>query len=291
MKKNVILLGLVAAVMLPSAARAEHPHIKRLVVLDMNATGVDPTLARNLSEVMLGSIREGAPQAVIVGQGEINSMLRLEKQKDIMGCDEMSCLAEIGGALGADHLMTASVGRVGTLYIVNLRLINTKQARVLRHLSERVKGEAEQLVEAVSQMGKHLVDDHQPMGIGFVNIEASGTVSVDGHPAGIAPMKRLDLVKGMHHIIVTDSKGKMKLSQKVEVLPYTTVLVSETGGVGMNIMQPEAEGGSKWWLWTIAGVVVAGGATALALSLGGDDPKTDSNTDDVSGNLTVNLNR
>jgi hypothetical protein len=45
-------------------------------------------------------------------------MLALEQAKQSVGCgSDMACLAEIGGALGADYLITGSVLLVGDTYL------------------------------------------------------------------------------------------------------------------------------------------------------------------------------
>jgi hypothetical protein len=55
-----------------------------------------------------------------------------------VGCTEESCLAEIGSAIGADLLVDTSVGTIGNLRVLALKLIDVKVARVERRQTETV---------------------------------------------------------------------------------------------------------------------------------------------------------
>jgi TolB-like protein len=47
------------------------------------------------------------------------------------GCSEASCIAELGGALGAKYMITGSLDRLGKLYILTLKLIDIEQVRAI----------------------------------------------------------------------------------------------------------------------------------------------------------------
>ena len=48
------------------------------------------------------------------------------------GCDETSCIAELGGALGAQFSITGTMGKLGARYTINLKLIDIEQVRAVR---------------------------------------------------------------------------------------------------------------------------------------------------------------
>src|SRR5512138_2927366 len=107
----LLTLGTVFAV---SEARAEEPGAaSRLLVLDLVSSGVDATVTASLSEVFAATVREALPGTAVIGQNEIRSMLALDRQRALLGCsDDVSCLAEIGGALGAEMMVLGSVGKI-----------------------------------------------------------------------------------------------------------------------------------------------------------------------------------
>jgi TolB-like protein len=94
----------------------------------------------------------------IIGRSDIASMIGFEQQKKVLGCvEDSSCLAEIGGALGVDYVLIGSLGRLGTLYRVDLKVVDTKKARVLGRFGESVTNEEEKLVAAVQKGVRQLL--------------------------------------------------------------------------------------------------------------------------------------
>src|SRR5438309_267107 len=52
----------------------------------------------------------------VTSRSEMQALLGLERQKELMGCSDestASCLAELAGALGADGVLTGTLGKVG----------------------------------------------------------------------------------------------------------------------------------------------------------------------------------
>ena len=222
--RSFALLVLVAGVSVSRQGSTAEPPIERVLVLDLASSGVDPTVGRNLSEVFTMAIRDGLAGATVIGQGEINAMLAVEKQRDVLGCSgEVSCLAEIGGALGADHLTVGSIGRIGQVYLLTLKLVDTRRAVTVRQISERVDGGAERLIAATAQWGAHLVDPAKVAGVGYLDIRGSGDVSVDGKPLGPAPVRHYPAAPGP--VRIAWQQGSERTERTVDVEPYTDTRV------------------------------------------------------------------
>src|SRR2546421_6199645 len=96
-----------------------------VAVLDIQGTGIDPELLPTLTEILTVEINELGKYKVVAGR-DIQAMLGFERQKDMMGCSDAACLAEIGGALGVDRIVAAHIGKVGTTFVVNIKLINIR---------------------------------------------------------------------------------------------------------------------------------------------------------------------
>ncbi len=67
---------------------------------------------------------------------EIASILRRKNQGDLGTCNADSCLIESGMALGADYLLTGDIGKLGSQYVLNLKMINVLYDRVDGRISE-----------------------------------------------------------------------------------------------------------------------------------------------------------
>jgi hypothetical protein len=76
----------------------------------------------------------------VISGAEIAEMLRVEADKQVMGCDEDdSCLSEIADAMDARLLVTGVVARIGPRVIVNLSLIDSAKVEVIGRSSIDVR--------------------------------------------------------------------------------------------------------------------------------------------------------
>ncbi|HEY7724753.1 MAG TPA: hypothetical protein VH880_05435 [Anaeromyxobacteraceae bacterium] len=146
---------LLLALLLPALPRAA-PEVKperraRVAVLGIRALGTEPILCELLSEVALTESSAGG-KLEIIGASDVAALVGLERQKKVLGCgDDAACLVEVGGALGVDDLLVGTLGRIGALYRVDLKLVDTRKARVLSRFGESVAGREDQLVAAVQR--------------------------------------------------------------------------------------------------------------------------------------------
>ena len=123
-------------------------------VFEGNAKNAIPR--QTFDEAVMSAIsKEGAFEAV--GQSDIEAMLALEKKKDLLGCDDMTCLAEIGGALGAPLMIEFRVARVGDEWAVTSKGVDVVGARVVRRSTDLVQGEAGELLRAVPDLVDRLL--------------------------------------------------------------------------------------------------------------------------------------
>jgi hypothetical protein len=129
---------MVAAALLCSSLLAAHP---RLAVMDVRAgIGISPDLARGLGEALTHEVRYRNLDVDVLGAGEIRAMLAVQTEKSKLGCSDIGCLAEIGGALGADRIITASLNKFGDTYLFTVQLVDSRRARVMRDGEEKFVG-------------------------------------------------------------------------------------------------------------------------------------------------------
>ncbi len=137
------------APVLAAALLAAEPAPKKVAVFDLEATGVEPTLALAASLTLPTEVRARLPGAQVISSSEIQAMLGLEKQRAMMGCTDAACLAEIGGALGVDELLSGRLGRVGKTYVLEIRRTDVKKARVVGSAARTVRGDEDALLGAI----------------------------------------------------------------------------------------------------------------------------------------------
>ncbi|MGC4117284.1 MAG: hypothetical protein QM765_22530 [Myxococcales bacterium] len=126
----------------------------RVAVVDVKAIGsCDPKSVAPLS-ALVSSEAARLPVKVVAGS-DLQALLGFEKQKALLGCSDNSCLAEIGGALGVDYLLTSEVGEVGGRWLLSLALLDVKRGAAVARLTKKAKSQAD-LVEVVGEAVEEL---------------------------------------------------------------------------------------------------------------------------------------
>jgi hypothetical protein len=114
-----------------------------------SAVGKVPEL---FDDYLLTAVQQ-ASQSEVIGQNDIDAMLGLERQKELLGCeDDMVCIAEIGGALGVDLLVVMRVAQIGSDWVLTSKVINIRDVRVETRSSDMVSGDVKALLKAVPQI-------------------------------------------------------------------------------------------------------------------------------------------
>ena len=136
-----------ALVALAAAAAPHPPHAAppvvatRVVVLDVatEEKGIKPSSLAALSDLVtleLGRYRpssagkSAAPFDVLSGR-EIRDALKLEGERQSIGCDKTSCAGEIAQAFGARYVVFLVLVRLGANLTLNLSLYDSQEARVV----------------------------------------------------------------------------------------------------------------------------------------------------------------
>jgi hypothetical protein len=99
-------------------------------------------------DYLLTAVQDVAGEGVI-GQSDISAMLGFEEQKDLLNCDDASCMANIGGALGVDRIFVVKVARLGNDWVLTAKLLNIKSTVVEARVNRFVNGDVRALLEDV----------------------------------------------------------------------------------------------------------------------------------------------
>jgi hypothetical protein len=113
-------------------------------------------------EALAGELRRRRGVSV-VAESDVAALLGAEKQRQMLtGCSDSGCLAELGGALGADRVVHGSVGRVGNSLVITISSIDAPRSRTVGSVSERIKGAGDEaFLDALPAMVDKLL--HEPV--------------------------------------------------------------------------------------------------------------------------------
>lgn len=130
----------------PRARAAEK--ITRMAVLEVKAAGVDQKQVEALS-ALVASDAASFPVKVIAGS-DLQAVLGFERQKQLLGCTDSNCLAELGGALGVEYLLLTEVGLAGGRWLITVNLLDAVKGTSLKRLTKKTKSQSD-LVDLTSE--------------------------------------------------------------------------------------------------------------------------------------------
>lgn len=134
----------------------------RAAVLDLApGEGVTVERAAALSEMVVGEVGANLRGCSVVSRSELRALVSFETERKLSGCDSESCLEEIGEALGVDRLVIGTVARVDTRTLVALRLVDLRDLRVLRRVTDSFEGPAGETLTWVGWLARRLVLDDE----------------------------------------------------------------------------------------------------------------------------------
>jgi len=131
------LLPLMLALQAQVAALSTEP--PSIAVLALRpAAAADEPLARMLSAALTEGVAAAAKGSRVLGEAELKAMVSVEATKQLMGCNDESCVADLSKALKTDRVVAGEVGVVGSEAMVFLSLIDPAQVAVVARASRVV---------------------------------------------------------------------------------------------------------------------------------------------------------
>lgn len=105
--------------------------------------GVSKDTAELLTDRLSDVLRKTERFTRVISAKDVNAALTFEAQRQTLDCTDTSCIAEIAGAMGVEYLISGSLGRVGDVWVLNLRLISSRNAAVMASVSRSLEGAKE----------------------------------------------------------------------------------------------------------------------------------------------------
>ncbi|MBN2494413.1 MAG: hypothetical protein JXR96_07490 [Deltaproteobacteria bacterium] len=152
----------------------------------------------SLSDAAANLIREAGENLIVVGKDDIRSALSFEQQRQLLGCDNESCMAELGGALGVRWLVVGNLSLFGKSYLMNIKLIDVEKVRVAKGVTRSIPGQEHLLLEELPRAMRELlqsIDGARIKSLGALGYQQQGGVSDDlqhyiqpGSRVGLIPL-------------------------------------------------------------------------------------------------------
>ena len=129
---------------------------KYLAVMNLEPTGLTKQDAEVLTQALISEV-VAFNKYVVVERNNIDKILKEQKFQH-SGCTNKECAVEIGQLLNADYMLIGSVGKIGSTYTINARIINVATAENVKSSNYTKKGEIDDLVsQGISKVAQELV--------------------------------------------------------------------------------------------------------------------------------------
>lgn len=225
--------------------------------------GVAAAKVASLSEYVQSELASLGPYQVI-GPDEIQSLVGLEKERQLLGCSDSSCVTEIAGALGVDRALMGSVGRLGDALLLNLSLVDVPHARVVARVGRRAtsRDSLEPLLDVVPAMLREMArDDGHPLRPAPKAMMFEGSIAATG-AVDLAPLFSGGSPGGYGGLRLAFGRPWMQL--------VVTLTAPSFGARGEVVLAPWVFGHLRPYLGLGGGVVHGrdGGVTATFLHAG-----------------------
>lgn len=194
-------------------------HAGQIVARDLAPLGkVKPSLTASLTPVLLHELSR-IDGISVVSQGDVRALLNHQADREGLGCDEDSCFTTIADSMGAEMMLSATMGRVGRKWVVALTLFQTDAAKVIRRANGEATGGVAQAEEAVRAAVLNLFREGIPEDVagpasmsrlGFKAAVLGLSETIATNPAAAAPHRKRIIADLVNTELDYDTKPKLE---------------------------------------------------------------------------------
>ncbi len=155
MERLTALILTLLALVIPASAK---PPTDIAVLEFKSKGGISQEQMEALGDMLATEIRS-LGEFHVIGTTDIRAAFRLEEQKKLAGCDDDSCIGEIGGALGVRWVLLGNVGLFGETYLLNMKIMNVESMRVAASVAQKFRGSQDAMLDALPELTRKLFTD------------------------------------------------------------------------------------------------------------------------------------
>ncbi len=130
--------------------------ITSLAILDFDARGIAAHEAASLTDWLRSEIVK-IGEVPLVERGDMLGIIMAEQDLQALDCTSDICAVEIGQLIGVSHIVTGSMGKVGSTYTILARVIDVETGQVIRTPSRRYNGSIEGLFDEMTPIAFEII--------------------------------------------------------------------------------------------------------------------------------------
>jgi TolB-like protein len=146
----IVALIFLIVVTPPVVSQQKKPAKKlNVAVLDFVARApVTPDEAATFSDVFTSQLIQSG-EFEVLERNQIQALLKEQNFQQSGLCDQVECMVETGKLLKVQRMFAGTVGRLGTLYNINIRVVNVETGKIELDRTRQYEGRIETLASDV----------------------------------------------------------------------------------------------------------------------------------------------
>jgi formylglycine-generating enzyme required for sulfatase activity len=143
----------------PAVSEDTITQLPSIAMLAVHSTVANEEDLNTFSNFISTKIDETHDNVNVVYYDNVQRMLRAEGKQHMIDCFTDSCLSHIASQLGVDMVVLGNIGKMGSRYLFNLKLIDVFMHEVTNRAQASVKDDMGKLFDEVPGMVEKLVSD------------------------------------------------------------------------------------------------------------------------------------
>jgi TolB-like protein len=238
----------------------------RVAVLELKSDGLSETEAQTMTARLRSELVKTNTFTII--ERDVMDDILNEQGFQMTGCTSSECAVEAGRLLSANQMCAGTIGKVGSLFSITVRLIDVESGEIIKSVTEDCQCPIERvLTTSIRKVAMKLVgksDAEIEAALGTVNLaEGSGDLYIKSEPAGgeiyldnvqtgkRTPATLQDISVGKHFIKIIKSdliavdyitvKPNDLVSKTMTMMTKSQYLKVAKGGLKVYSNPPEAD--------------------------------------------------
>lgn len=200
-----------------------------IAIIDLEGKNVPQTEASILTDKLRVELyKTGMFQ--IIERGEMNEIL-MEQGFQQTGCFSDECIVEVGKLIGVEQIIAGSIGKVGSIYFLSIRIIDITEGIIVKNVEEMVDGTInEVLITGIPNIALKLTTVDTPeiitqVSVGTLSIVTQPTNAVlviDGEMIPSRTPTNINNLSAGEHLVNISLPGFKSVSKTVMITPAET---------------------------------------------------------------------
>ncbi len=200
---------------------------KTLAVLDFQTTGgISQSEASTLANRFRG-ILVNTKKFDVIERDKMNDLLKQQNFNVSDNCNSAECAVQIGQLLGVEQMIAGDIGKLGSTWTIDLRLLEVETGRIASTKSQDFKGEIDGMLEVmkfianefagIETVAAPVVNNSAGFGdIYIVSTPTAAEIMLDGKKTTWTTPRLLENIPAGKHTIELSS-GNLVAKQEIEI--------------------------------------------------------------------------